>query len=176
MHAPADGAAAQAAARAHLGACLAHIPAGAVCSLSVGRRAAAPPGSVVLQAGDAGEGSPRGAGAGGCPMGPPADAPGCEGGWKERAGREVGGGGGVASVLISRCVPGRPPLVLEVDIAGWDEVQIPALLSLGGWRGLCRMLLGATAMTCGHIQRAKTGSSCCPFGRSPLVLEVSCGG
>lgn len=64
-------------------------------------------------------------------MGPPADAPGCVGAWRERAGRAVGGGGGAASVLISRCVPGRPPLVLEVDIAGWDEVQIPVLLRLG---------------------------------------------
>ncbi|KAK9822647.1 hypothetical protein WJX81_003434 [Elliptochloris bilobata] len=111
-----DLAALEAAGRAHLDACLADVPAGAVCSLSVGR----------WRGGPAHAGGPLAAGAAG-----------------EAA------AGVVETLVISRCVQGRPPLVLEVDVASGDAAGAGAAAELAA-------ILGGSADS---MRAAATGSA-----------------
>lgn len=109
---------AQAAGRAHLASCLASVPAGAVCSMSIGRQRTVPQVERLLagnraqppQAADAEPRSPGGA-----------NAAARTGELRDTSRNRACGRGRVETLLISRCVPGCQPIVLEVGIAGKDE-------------------------------------------------------
>lgn len=109
---------AQAAGYAHLASCVASVPAGAVCSLSVGRRRTVPQAKGLLAGNQAQppptvDAEPRSPGG--------ANAAAHTGEQCDIARNWGCGRGHVESLLISRCVPGCAPIVLEVGIAGSDE-------------------------------------------------------